>query len=174
MILINMKKKIILSIIFIGMAISVFGQQKITWNKWSWILGEWIGEGAGQPGQGAGTFSFGLELEKNILVRKSHSEYPASENKPKVIHDDLMIVYPDPSGSVTRAIYFDNEGHTINYTVEYSEKSIVMTSDKIPNGPIFRLTYTLLENQIVDTKFEMSQDGVKYMVYVEGKSRKNN
>jgi hypothetical protein len=169
-----MEKKILLTLLAIGLAVSGFGQQKEILNKWNWLIGEWIGEGSGQPGQGGGTFSFAVELEKNILVRKSHSEYPASENKPKIIHDDLMIVYPDPSGTSTRAIYFDNEGHTINYTITYSEKSIVMTSDKIPNVPIFRLTYTLLENQTVNTKFEMSQDGVKFMVYIEGKSRKRN
>jgi hypothetical protein len=169
-----MRVKIILTLIFFGIAGFTYGQQKETWNKWNWLIGEWAGEGSGQPGQGVGTFSFGFDLGKNILVRKSHSEYPASENRPKVVHDDLMIVYPDQSGSQTRAIYFDNEGHTINYTLAYSDNSIVMTSEKVPNSPFFRLTYTLLENQTVNTKFEMSQDGMKYMVYIEGKSKKNN
>jgi hypothetical protein len=169
-----MRRKIFLTLMAIGLAVSAFGQPKDTRTKWSWLIGEWIGEGSGQPGQGAGTFSFGFDLEKNIQVRKSHSEYPASDNKPKIIHDDMMIVYPYPTDGLTRAIYFDNEGHTINYTATFSDKSIVLTSDKIPNAPIFRLTCTQLENQTINTKFEMSQDGVKFMAYVEGKSRKQN
>jgi len=76
--------------------------------------------------------------------------------------DDLMIVYPDYKGSPAKAIYFDNEGHTINYSITYGDNSIAFTSDKIPNVPIFRLTYTLLETEIVNTKFEMSQDGEKF------------
>jgi hypothetical protein len=166
------KKKIILTLALVGLLSTAFGQQSDIWNKWSWLIGDWAGEGTGQPGQGEGTFSFRPDLDKKILVRKSHSEYPAAESKPIVIHDDLMIIYPDQSGNPVKAIYFDNEGHTINYSISYPDKSIVMTGEKAANIPVFRLTYTLLENDIVNTKFEMSQDGVKFMVYIEGKSKR--
>ena len=83
-----------------------------------------------------------------------------------------MIVYPDYNGNPSSAIYFDNEGHTINYTIAYSEKSIVFTSGKIPNVPIFQLTYTLLDNESVNTKFEMSQDGETFRTYTEGRCRR--
>ena len=36
--------------------------------------------------------------------------------------------------------------------------------------PIFRLTYTLLGDKTVNTTFAMSQDGVNFMTYIEGKS----
>jgi hypothetical protein len=168
-----MKTKLILTIAFLGLFTSFFGQQNSTWDRWDWLTGEWIGEGSGQPGTGGGTFSFKLDLDKKILVRKSHSEYPSTNNKPKVVHDDLMIVYLSQTGSPLKAIYFDNEGHTINYTITYSDKSIVFTSDKILNVPVFRLTYTFLSNETINTKFEMSQDGEKFTSYIEGKSKKN-
>jgi len=168
----TMKSRLLLTVAFFGIFTVCFGQQNSTWNKWEWLTGEWVGEGSGQPGQGGGTFSFKTELDNKILVRKSHSEYPAAGNKPEVIHDDLMIVYPDNTGNPSKAIYFDNEGHTINYSITYTDQSIVLTSDKIPNVPIFRLTYTLLGNECVNTKFEMSQDGEKFMTYIEGKSKK--
>jgi hypothetical protein len=38
--------------------------------------------------------------------------------------------------------------------------------------PVFRLTYTLLSDGMVNTKFEMSQDGKTFMTYIEGKSKK--
>lgn len=151
-----------------------FAQQNPVWDNWSWLIGEWKGEGTGEPGQGGGTFSFEFKLDKKIIERRSHSEYLASENKPLVIHDDLMIIYADQTGNPSKAIYFDNEGHTINYSISYSNKSIVMTSDKIQNIPIFRLTYTLLDNGSINTKFEMSQDGKNFMTYIEGKSEKTN
>ena len=48
-------------------------------DNWTWLMGEWKGEGSGQPGQGEGTFSFSYDLNKNIIVRKSHSVFPATE-----------------------------------------------------------------------------------------------
>jgi hypothetical protein len=150
----------------------VFGQQNQTWDNWNWLIGNWSGEGSGQPGQGGGTFSFIFSLDKNIVVRKSHSEYPAANNKPAIIHDDLMIVYPNSGGNSCKAIYFDNEGHKIDYQVTYADKQIVLTSEKNANMPVFRLTYTLLSDGMVDTKFEMSQDGKTFMTYIEGKSKK--
>jgi hypothetical protein len=169
-----MKTKLILFFSSLAIISVSFGQQNSTWDNWNWLMGKWIGEGSGQPGQGGGSFSFSLDLDKKIIVRKSHSEYPAKDNKPAIIHDDLMIVYLDFNGTPSKAIYFDNEGHTINYQITYSDKSIVFTSDKIPDVPVFRLTYSLLDIDKVDTKFEMSDDGEKFITYIEGKSKKTN
>jgi hypothetical protein len=168
-----MKTKLLIIAIVAILSMPCAGQQVTKWDKWSFLIGEWRGEGSGQPGQGGGSFSFAFDLDKNVLIRKSHSEYPATETKPKIIHDDLMIVYSDAANSPLKAVYFDNEGHVINYSVKYSEESITLTSDKIANVPVFRLTYTFIDNNTVDTKFEMSQDGEKFMTYIEGKSRKS-
>lgn len=151
---------------------TAFAQQTSSWNKWVWLIGEWQGEGDGNPGHGNGGFTLKPDLNEKILVRKAHSEYPAIANKPATIHDDLMIIYPDYSGSSSKAIYFDNEGHTINYSISYSDSSIIMTSEKNQNMPVFRLTYRLLSDNNVNTKFEMSQDGITFSTYVEGKSKK--
>lgn len=167
-----MKIKLLIIILFVGFYTQIFAQQDTTWNKWNWLIGEWIGEGSGQPGVGGGTFSFKYELDTKILVRKSISEYPAMGSKPKIIHEDLMIIYLDYSGKPSKANYYDNEGHTINYLIAILDKSIIFTSEKIANVPIFRLTYTLLENETINTKFEMSQDGINFKNYIEGKSKK--
>lgn len=169
-----MRTKFFFFIAFSFLISTTFAQQNSPWKDWSWLMGEWRGEGGGQPGQGGGTFSFKTDLDGKILVRKSHSEYPASGNRPATIHDDLMIVSLDYFGNPTKAIYFDNEGHTINYTITYAPNTVVLTGEKIANVPVFRLTYSLLDNQMVNTKFEMSQDGEKFMTYVEGKSKKIN
>jgi hypothetical protein len=165
-------KNFFLSIVLLVITTIAYCQKDSTWIKWEWIMGDWHGEGSGQPGQGGGTFSFSPDLDNKILVRKSHSEYPATESKPFIIHNDLMVVYSDNSGALSKAIYFDNENHTINYSITGSDSSIVFTSDKIKNLPVFRLTYTLLENETINTKFEMSRDGENFMTYIEGKSKK--
>lgn len=167
-----MKAKFLITLALVALSFVGFGQQGSPWEKWSWITGEWHGEGSGKPGQGGGVFTFAQDLDGKVLVRKSHSEYPAAENKPLIIHDDLMVVYLDFTGVPSKAIYFDNEGHTINYNVSYADKSIVLTSEAIPNVPTFRLTYTLLDPETVNTKFEMSRDGQTFFTYIEGKSKK--
>jgi hypothetical protein len=145
--------------------------QTSSWAKWFWLVGDWKGEGSGQPGQGSGVFSFNPDLDNKILVRKAHSTYPAQGGRSATIHDDLLIVYLDVTGDPSKAIYFDNEGHTIHYSITYTDRSIVLLSEKIPNVPIFRLTYSYIDDLTVNTKFEMSQDGVKFMTYVEGRSK---
>src|SRR5690349_5925928 len=84
------------------------------------LLGEWIGEGGGGPGEGSGAFAFARELQGKVLVRTNYAEYPASAERPAFRHDDLMIVYTDPPSGRPHAIYFDSEGHVIEYAVEES------------------------------------------------------
>jgi hypothetical protein len=167
-----MKTKLMAAIVCLVFFDDPYAQHAPAWDKWDWLIGDWLGEGSGAPGQGGGSFSFKLDLDKRILVRKSHSEYPAADGKPPLVHEDLLIVYPDPSGIADQAIYFDNEGHVIQYTLAYADKAIVFTSDKIPGAPVFRLTYARLDDGTVNTEFAMSRDGEKFTPYVAGRSRK--
>ena len=168
-----MKKIAVTFAVYLLSFVSIsFGQQDTTWNKWNWLDGDWVGEGSGSPGQGTGWFSFLPDLNGKIMLRKSHSEYPATMNKPEIIHDDLMVVYLDNANQPDKAIYFDNEGHTINYTITYSDTAIVFTSNKTRSALVFRLTYIQLDKKTVDVKFEMSQDGEKFVTYTEGKCRR--
>jgi len=112
------------------------------------------------------------DLDGKILVRRNHSEYPATTDKPAVIHDDLMVVYRDEAAQPGKAIYFDNEAHTIEYEVGLKEKTIVFTSEKTPTMPLFRLTYLLVDPDTITVKFEMSQDGQTFKVYTEGKCKR--
>lgn len=175
-----MSKTILLIFIlflFSTISVSSSAQTKITdttWDRWSFLIGNWKGEGSGQPGEGSGYFSFRLDLSGNILVRKSHSEYPPSNNKPAVIHDDLLIVYRDLTTGLDKAIYFDNEGHIINYMISFLDepRSVICTSVESEDQPGFRLTYTQIEIDRVLIKFEFSPPNEKntYKTYLEGTS----
>lgn len=167
-----MKTKIILMFAVLGYLTTCYGQQDTSWGAWSRLIGNWTGEGNGKPGTGGGFFSFSTDLDNNILVRKSHSEYPAAENKPKIIHDDLMIIYKDFAGKASKAIYFDNEGHTINYNITYTDSSIILTGEKVKNTPVFRLSYIWLHENSINVKFEFSKDGENFSTYIEGKAIK--
>ena len=70
------------------------------------------------------------------------------------------------------AIYFDNEHHVINYSVSLSGETIILTSQKIDNTPVFRLIYSSMDEKHIRVKFETSQDGLNFRTYLEGKSKK--
>ncbi len=163
-------KNLLLLIPVCCMTVSLsFGQTYTDWSKFKWLMGEWAGEGSGKPGEGKGSFSLKEDLGGKILVRKNYTEYPATKDRPATIHNDLMVVYTDFSGTPSKAIYFDNEGHTINYTFHATEKSIVFISEKIPHVPVFRLTYEMIDATTLNIRFEMSEDGNTFMIYTAGK-----
>jgi hypothetical protein len=167
-------KKPFLSALLLVSAQIIFGQQVINpFEKWSHLIGEWVGEGNGQPGKGEGSFTLLPDLDGKILVRKNHTVFPATADSPEKVHDDLLIVYPG-NGDVQEAIYFDNEGNTIKYIVTFSEKSVIMTSIPAPNNPRFRFTYEAIDTKTVNIIFEMSspQNPEDFKVYLEGKAFK--
>ena len=137
-------------------------------NDLDFLVGFWSGSGSGNPGTGSGSFSFTRELGDRILTRRAHSEYPATEGRPAVTHDDLLIVYSEGS----KAIYFDNEGHVIHYEVQVTPnpRTATFLSSDPPPSPRFRLTYTQVAGNGLEILFEISPTGDlgDFKTYLEG------
>src|SRR5215470_5224846 len=129
-----------------------------SWDQWRPLVGQWQAAGKGSPGEGAGGFSFAFDLQNKVLVRKSHTHYPAAQGRPAFSHDDLMVIYADDGAHKFRADYFDNEGHVIRYTAEFSPdgKTLTFISDPAPSQPVFRLTYTMPDATALHIKFEIA------------------
>ena len=117
------------------------------------LMGEWVGEGDGKPGESTGSFSFAWDLDKKIAVRKNHADLKNG------VHDDLMIAYVDPTGKGMRAIYFDNEGHVIHYSIEALPRGVRFLSDPAAPGPRFRLTYKRTAEKTISIQFDMAPPG---------------
>jgi hypothetical protein len=129
------------------------------WTAWQSLLGSWVGEGSGDPGQGVGTVSFSLELDGRILVRKNHLDFPATPERPAFVHDDLLVTYREADGSL-RADYFDNEDHVIHYAVTAAaDGTIVHLSDPQPGAPRFRMTYVNSGTDSYTIRFEIAPPG---------------
>lgn len=146
-----------------------------TWSAFSFLLGEWVGEGSGAPGQGEGSFSFQFDLDKKILVRRNRTDFPATKNRPAVSHQDLMVIYNDKPGQDKKAVYFDNEEHVIGYTVTSGkEGEIIFTSQAAASSPHFRLTYTKLAEDRCEIKFEMSTPDKPddFKLYLKGTAKR--
>jgi len=146
------------------------------WGPLEFLLGDWVGEGGGQPGQGGGGFSFQLDLQKHVLVRKNHAAYPAANGRPALTHDDLTIVYREAESALPKAIYFDTEGHVIHYSVSVSsdQKTCEFISEALPTGPRYRYTYVKTGSDTLDLKFEIAPPGKPeaFATYIEAKAKR--
>lgn len=148
--------------------------QKADWESWKFLIGEWIGEGGGQPGQGSGGSKFYFDLQGTILTRTNYSNFPATKDRPAFTHNDLMIIYRETG--ITRAVYFDNEGHVIYYTAEFSTdfNTLTFTGDIKPSEPRFRLIYSKEPGDKLKLKFEFAPPGKPeaFSTYIESVLKK--
>ncbi len=155
-----------------------FSQQAVptpNWDAWQFLIGEWVGEGGGDPGQGGGGFTFSTDLQDRILVRRNYAAYPATKDRPAFRHDDLMVIYREPGGS-TKADYYDNEGHIIRYDIAFANdsNSVVFTSLASDSEPRYRLTYARIQSNSVSITFEIAPPGHpdKFREYIKAAAKK--
>jgi hypothetical protein len=140
------------------------------------LVGDWKGEGGGQPGQAAaGGFTFSLELQGKVLVRRSFSEYAASAERPAFRHDDVTILYQDPDSKTLRATYWDSEGHTIQYSVALSEdgRTLTFISEPSQSAPRYRfIFYRQQQDDKLNFEFDIAPPGKPdaFSKYVDGKA----
>ena len=152
-------------------ALPLAAQNDPAWKRMEFLLGKWTGV-AGEKetplGAGQGAFSFDLELNQKIVVRRNNASYDSG-----VRHDDLMVVYFDgPKDSPPRAIYFDSEGHVIRYAVSFpSAQRVVFESDGSQPGPKYRLTYWM-EGPSLKGTFELAPPGAEYKTYMSWASKR--
>lgn len=169
---------ILLAIVCVIVAGSLPAQQPAVseWHDWNFLLGEWKGQGGGEPGQGTGGFTFKPDLQQRVLVRTNYSEYPASKDRPAYRHDDLMVIYREKPSSPVQAIYFDNEGHVIHYgvTIDSAAKTAVFLSQPEAGSPRYRLTYTAKGADAVSIKFEVAPPDKpeQFKTFIEARAKR--
>jgi hypothetical protein len=142
------------------------------WGPFTYLAGDWTGEGEGTPGQGAGVSSFSFDLEKHILVRKSHSSYPAMNGRPASVHDDVMMIYHE-RGLGMRALYVDNESHVIHYAIGVSAAGDTLEFLSTPQAgaPRYRLRYVSLGERVAEVSFEIAMPNAQdnFKRYLSGR-----
>jgi hypothetical protein len=128
----------------------------------SFLEGSWDAktQGGSAGAQSAGTYVFQLELKGHILARHSNSD-PGCKGPTdfNCEHSDYLYVYSDAISKTLKAIYFDNEGHVIHYTVTVPDVTTAeFISDPYQTGPQFHLIYQL-RNGVMSGKFQVQMPG---------------
>jgi hypothetical protein len=174
-----MARHIVLSLILVTAVLPCSARQSQAdgWDTLRFLIGDWVGEGGGQPGQASGgAFSFTSDLQGKVLIRRSYAEYPPSKGQPAYRHDDLMVVHQDPAGKGIGATYFDNEGHVIQYsvTVSQDQRSLTFLSAPAPASPRFRLVYNKVSEDSLSFEFDIAAPGKpdSFSKYIEGKAHR--
>ena len=133
-----------------------FAQSKSSCSSWDGLIGTWDAAAAADGSTGSTTFE--RDVQNKVIVRHNRAEYPATKDRPASLHDDLMVVYDDPTTQDRRAIYWDNEGHVIRYIATASADGCTLTLVAEPGtaGPHFRLTYTIHAPASIAGLFEIA------------------
>jgi hypothetical protein len=125
------------------------------------LEGEWSAAttgGSGAPNV-VGSYTFRRELGGRILARHSTSASCKAPTDFDCEHGDLLYVYVDGPGQGLKAIYFDNEGHVIHYSISTPDSnSVSFLSDPAVPGPRYRLAYEL-KDKVMSGKFQMHMPG---------------
>ena len=176
------------SVLIIGLAQAA--EPADVWKPLRFLLGSWEGGGSGAPGEGHGYATFTLELDSNVMMRKNRTEFPPKPGeKSGLVHDDWLLIYPvaaiqgqsqkpDSSSAshpspLFKAIYFDNEGHVINYNVAFpGENAATFETDPAQPGPRIRLEYTMPSPDVARSVFSFAMPGGDFKPYVSGDVRR--
>ena len=141
-------------------------------SKWQALIGEWKGENA--SGASSGACGFHLDLGDHVIVRTNHAVLASTGGDAPKAHDDLMIIYPNALEDKGNAIYFDNEGHVIEYAAEWSADGNILTFLSKPGaGPQFRLIYKRENASTFSVSFAIAAPGQgSFKDYASGKIKR--
>ncbi|HXY47064.1 MAG TPA: hypothetical protein VEK13_04115 [Thermoplasmata archaeon] len=129
----------------------------------SYLIGRWTDESrTGEPGTSTGGGeTWHLALDGGILEREAWCEYPARGDQPAFRHEDLLVVFVDPDSEV-RAMFWDNQGHTIRYRDVHPDpdgKGVGFVSDPTVPGPRQWLQYRFEEPDRLSAVFSIHGPG---------------
>jgi hypothetical protein len=143
---------------------------KEQWSGLSFLEGAWDAKtlGGTSGADASGSYTFRQELSGHILARHASNAGCKGPDGFDCDHGDLLYVYRDPPGQALKAIYFDNEGHVIHYSVSTpAPNTAVFIADAPAPGPDIRLVYEL-KGGVMFGKFQMRTPGkTEWTSYLE-------
>ena len=143
-----------------------------TWLPLKPFLGQWVGEGGGEPGKGTYERSYQFILNKNFIEIKNKSTYQPTDKNPKgEVHEDIGYFSYDKSIQKFKLRQFHIEGFVNEFvldSISADKKTIVFVTvaiENIPNGFRAKETYHLISENEIEEIFELAEPGKEFQVY---------
>jgi hypothetical protein len=152
-----------------------------TLSSLDFLVGTWNAKSdaaAGSAGAASlGMYTFYRDLNGHALARISSTDTCKGPNAFDCNHHDQLTIFPDPNGQAVHgaslfALYLDNEGHVIYYTITTPDPhTAIFDSQGAKGAPKFRLMYHLEgmgPKAVMSGKFQMAPPGSdEYHSYLE-------
>lgn len=133
------------------------------WAPVNYFVGNWIGEGGGEPGIGKYERSYKLTLNGNFIEIHNKSTYPPTEKNPKgEVHEDVGYIFYDKARKTFLLRQLHVEGFANDYVLESistDKKTIVYVTEaivNIPKGWKARETYRIISEKEFEETFELA------------------
>ena len=168
-----MRKLILISLVFVpSILFSQLSKRDSTWLLLKAFVGEWNGEGGGQPGKGKYERSYQFILNKRFIEIKNKSTYePTTQHPNGEVHEDIGYFSYDNSRKTFMLRQFHIESFVIQYKIDSispDRKTIVFISESIeniPSGYRAKETYRLVSDNEIEETFEIAEPNKDFAVY---------
>jgi len=149
------------------------------WAPIHYFVGQWSGDGGGEPGIGKYERSYQPTLNGNFIEIHNKSTYPPTDKNPKgEVHEDIGYVFYDKARKTFLLRQLHIEGFANDYILESlspDKKSLVFTSEaivNIPKGWRARETYHIIGPNEFEETFELSPPDKPFSVYTKVKFKR--
>jgi hypothetical protein len=136
------------------------------------FVGNWKGEGGGEPGKGKYERSYQFILNKRFIEIRNKSTYePTAQNPKGEVHEDIGYFSYDNGRKTFMLRQFHIEGFVNQFkldSISPDKKTLVFVTESIENIPAgFRAkeTYRLLSDDEIEETFEIAEPGKEFSVY---------
>ncbi len=167
-----MKKLLFVSLLLPSTLFGQLTKKDSLWLTLKPFIGQWAGEGGGEPGQGKYERSYQFILNKNFIEVKNKSTYKPTDKNPKgEVHEDIGYFSYDKSLKKFKLRQFHVEGFVNEYvldSISADKKTFVfLTSaiENIPKGWKAKETYHLISENEIEEIFELAEPNKNFEIY---------
>ena len=168
-----MKKTVLLLLLILpSVLFAQMTKRDSLWLTLKPFVGEWKGEGGGEPGKGKYERSYQFILNKRFIEIKNKSTYePTTQHPNGEVHEDIGYFSYDNSRKTFMLRQFHVESFVIQYRIDSistDKKTIVFISESIENiPPGYRAkeTYRLVSDNEIEETFEIAEPNKDFAAY---------
>ncbi|MBS1495249.1 MAG: hypothetical protein K1X86_16675 [Ignavibacteria bacterium] len=174
-----MKKSFLLLLFILFMPAILFSQntkRDSLWMPFKSFIGEWVGDGEGEPGKGKYERNYQLIFNKRFIEVHNKSTYPPkNENAQGEVHEDVGYFSYDKPRKAFVLRQFHTEGFVNEYVLESIStdgKTISFVTESIENLPVgfrARESYQLINENEFEETFEIAEPGKDFALYTKVK-----